>query len=263
MHIPYTHSMRPPAGLIACLLLTICLCTHTARGQYPERIGERDFILDDAELLSPDAEAQLKQLCDTLLTERKIPIMIVTIESMTAYGPFPPGTIESYARGLFDTWKIGYEDHNYGILLIVSEGDRRARIELGADFGRDYDGVCEDIMQDLIIPEFKDGDYSAGITSGVTGLDKMARGEKIPKPTFGERAQRTGNRVGNSISNGLTAIPMFCFSIPVMLLLMVARMFGGFRGGGFGGGGGGFGGGSFGGGGGGGFSGGGGASGSW
>ena len=91
--------------------------------------------------------------------------------------------IEKYATRLFDQWGVGFKDRNYGILLLVSKGDRKARIELGAGWERNYDSQSKDIMDNLIIKQFKRGDFSLGILDGVRGLDAMARGLSLPKAT--------------------------------------------------------------------------------
>ncbi len=94
--------------------------------------------------------------------------------------------IEPFAMMLFNQWGIGHaqlngQDWNTGILLLVSVGDRKARIELGAGWGHEKDRLCSQIMEELIIPEFKNENYSAGIVAGVDALDKMARGKEIPR----------------------------------------------------------------------------------
>jgi uncharacterized protein len=94
--------------------------------------------------------------------------------------------IETFATVLFNQWGIGYEEvngseWNTGILFLVSEGDRKARIELGATWGHEHDQVAQRIMDDYIIPKFKGGNFSEGIFLGVQGLDKMARGLALPK----------------------------------------------------------------------------------
>ncbi|MEX2142547.1 MAG: TPM domain-containing protein [Pirellulales bacterium] len=156
-----------------------------------ERPGEREFVLDQANLIS-DADTQaIKQLADKLLTDKAAPIIVVTIESMTQYG----GSglrIETFARLLFDQWgigpvKLGDTSWNYGMLLLVSKHDRQARIELGAGWRREKDAVAEKIMNELIVPRFKSGDFSGGIVAGVEGLDKMARDLELPtrpRPTW-------------------------------------------------------------------------------
>jgi uncharacterized protein len=76
--------------------------------------------------------------------------------------------------------KLGENPWNYGILLLVSQQDRKARIELGAGWKREKDAQCQQIMDELIIPKFKEGDFSGGIVAGVEGLDKMARDLQLP-----------------------------------------------------------------------------------
>ena len=86
---------------------------------------------------------------------------------------------------LFDQWGIGHEKlgdttWNTGILLLVSKGDRKARIELGAGWGREQDQLCRQIMDEYIVPKFKEGNFSGGIVLGVESLAKMAQGLKLP-----------------------------------------------------------------------------------
>lgn len=149
------------------------------------RPGERDFLLDEAGLIQPEDQKKIRALCDDLLTKKATPIIVVTIKSMAAHGGAGL-RIETFARLLFDQWQIGHAElggktWNTGILLLVSTGDRKARIELGAGWGREQDDLCKQIMDDLIIPEFKADDFSAGIVAGVEALDKMARGLELPK----------------------------------------------------------------------------------
>lgn len=259
--------------LCLAMLLLACLLTP-ARAvaddvTYPPRIGDREFILDEADMIDEPDEQAIASLCDTLLTDKQIPIVVVTIPSLATYGA-GDWRIERYAHNLFDEWGIGSEDYNYAILLLVAKGDRKARIELGADWGREHDDAARKIMDRLIIPSFKAGKFSEGIRSGVEGLDKMARGQDIPGSPIGDAARTVTNTTqsfGDKIAKlvrGLGANCLFLIALPAIIL---ARLFGwgGRRGrgyyvggGGFGGGGG-FSGGSFGGG----FSGGGGATGSW
>jgi len=147
--------------------------------------GPREFILDRADLLSPADKDKIKKLCDKLLTDKATPIIVVTINSMAEHGGAGM-RIESYAMLLFNQWQIGVAEingqtWNTGILLLVSKNDRKARIELGAYWRRDQDLLAQQIMNEQIVPHFKEGDYTAGIVAGVESLDKMARGLELPK----------------------------------------------------------------------------------
>ncbi len=171
--------------MLVILLLGMGAVSASAQVLNIDPPGERDFILDTAYLINEEDQAQIKQVCDTLLTERATPIVVVTVNSMDAHGAGDM-RIETFATLLFNQWGIGYEkvgkqDWNTGILLLISAGDRKARIELGALWGRDHDAVAQRIMDEQIIPNFKKGDYTGGITAGVVALDKMARGLALPK----------------------------------------------------------------------------------
>ncbi|MEZ6058667.1 MAG: TPM domain-containing protein [Planctomycetaceae bacterium] len=185
------YSIRPYLSLL--MVAAFLVCSTTARGQDQNRIdlarpGDREFILDEAGMLTEADREKIRVLADKLLTDKAAPIIVVTIESMAQHGG-QGLRIETFARLLFDQWEIGPDKlgetaWNYGILLLVSRQDRKARIELGAGWKRDHDDDALRIMDDLIIPEFKQGNFSAGIVAGVEGLDAMARNLELPtRPT--------------------------------------------------------------------------------
>jgi uncharacterized protein len=163
----------------------------SARLSFPERPAEGDFIVDDALLLTEEHADEIQTIAQETLEETAVPILVVTIDSMAEYGAHRRMDIERYARELFDHWGIGHPTvqvqggeipRNLGVLLLVSVGDRKARIELGADWGHRKDFECEEIMQDHIIASFKRDQFSVGILSGVRGLAAMVRDEPIPSP---------------------------------------------------------------------------------
>jgi uncharacterized protein len=183
------HMLRLHLALGTCL--TALAIARLAAGQVDHLIqldppGQREFILDKAALITPGDEQDIRQLADKLLTDKGAPLVVVTINSMADHGGGGM-RIETFARLLFDQWQIGParvndQTWNRGILLLVSKNDRRARIELGAGWGREKDALCQQIMDEQIIPQFKQGEFSAGITAGATALAQMARGLALPRP---------------------------------------------------------------------------------
>src|SRR5690606_28081116 len=105
-----------------------------------------------------------KGLADKLLTEKMVPIIVLTIPSLKEI-EVPFSSVDTFAREQFDRWGIGFaggeggKSWNYGILVVVSKGDRQARIELGADWRGQKDAQCRDIMQNHMIPHFRSEDY--------------------------------------------------------------------------------------------------------
>jgi uncharacterized protein len=156
-----------------------------AGGLELERPGQREFVVDHAELLDEAAEREIERLAAALLDEHATPIVVVTIESMAAHGGANM-SIETFARILFDQWGVGHPTVNgsewdTGILLLISKQDRKARIELGAGWGRSKDAEAERIMQSTIVPAFAAGDYSQGTVRGVVALAAMARSKPVPE----------------------------------------------------------------------------------
>ena len=149
-----------------------------------ERPGDKEFVRDLAGMINPADKTKIVQICTDLLKAKATPIIVVTIDSMAAHGGADL-RIETFARLLFDQWGIGHEKlgdttWNTGILLLVSKNDRKARIELGAGWGREKDDLCRQIMDEYIVPKFKQGDFSGGIVLGVESLAKMAQGLQLP-----------------------------------------------------------------------------------
>lgn len=147
--------------------------------------GEREFILDTADLITPEDETKIREIATQVLNDKATPIIVVTINSMADHGGAGM-RIETFSRLLFDQWGIGHaklgdEFWNTGMLLLVSQNDRQARIELGAGWKRDKDPVAQQIMDELLVPRFRQGEYSAGIVAGVEALGQLARGLELPR----------------------------------------------------------------------------------
>jgi uncharacterized protein len=80
-------------------------------------------------------------------------------------------TIEDYAFQLFNQWGIGKEDKDNGVLLLVSMDERQLRIEVG--YGLEpiiTDIEAKSIIDDVIVPAFKQSDYGPGIYNGVAAI---------------------------------------------------------------------------------------------
>ncbi len=258
----------------ACCLLLACTAFFLGGPAAPaveitlERPGEREFVRDLADMIDADAETHIRQLCDRLLRDKATPIIVVTIQSMAEHGG-EGMRIETFATLLFNQWQIGHAElgkqyWNTGILLLVSKGDRKARIELGAGWGHREDALCRQIMDQYIIAQFKRGRFSEGIVAGVEALDTMARRLELPsRPRSARRSVLPIVLLGLGIFTVVSLVRrgtrgwawLFwsaVFAVLAFVLYSLASSRGSSSGGGFSGG-------SFGGG----FSGGGGATGSW
>ncbi len=207
-----------------------------------------------------------------------------------------PETIEQYGIRVAEQWKLGRKGVDDGALLLVARNDRTLRIEVGYGLeGALNDATSKRIIEEIIIPRFKAGDFYGGISAGVDAMLGVIQGEPLPEPKHGRHAGSAGvldqyfpvlfvvaivagailrsvlgNFMGGVATGGLVGFVVWMLGAGLALVLILAfaafvmTLAGGGRGfytGGGWGGGGGFGGGGFSGGGGG--FGGGGASGRW
>lgn len=80
-------------------------------------------------------------------------------------------TIEEYALSLFRTWGIGKKDKDNGLLMLISLNDRSWRIEVGRGLeGAIPDVLSSRIMDNIAVPNFKEGNYGTGIIQSYSTL---------------------------------------------------------------------------------------------
>jgi uncharacterized protein len=94
-----------------------------------------------------------------------------------------PETIEQYSIRVAEAWKIGRKKIDDGALLVIAKDDRRLRIEVGYGLeGALTDVTSRRIIDEIITPKFRSGDFAGGISAGVDRIIRVADGEPLPAP---------------------------------------------------------------------------------
>jgi uncharacterized protein len=94
-----------------------------------------------------------------------------------------PETIEQYALRVVEKWKLGRKKIDDGALLLIAKNDRSLRIEVGYGLeGALTDATSKQIIDDIIVPYFKRGDFYGGIDAGVSQMMRVIQGEPLPPP---------------------------------------------------------------------------------
>lgn len=144
-------------------LVLIALPLQVSALEVPE--APTDYVLDQADILSESYETALKERLTTLEDETSAEIGVLTIESLDGY------VLEWYGLDVLRGWGIGQEGLDNGVLILISEGDREVRIEVGYGLeGAVTDANAKGIIEQRMIPSFKEGDYEAGLTAGLDAL---------------------------------------------------------------------------------------------
>jgi uncharacterized protein len=92
-----------------------------------------------------------------------------------------PEEIEQFGIRVADAWKIGRSRVDDGAILVVAKDDRTMRIEVG----RGLEGALPDItagriINDTIVPLFRQGDFYGGVNAGVDKMIRIIDGEPLP-----------------------------------------------------------------------------------
>lgn len=142
-------------------------------------------VVDNAHLLDAPTEAALVQKLAAFQQQSSDQVVVVTVPSLSGED------IESYSNRLFRAWALGQKQEDNGILLVVAPNERRVRIEVG--YGLEAimtDAMSSIIIQSIILPAFRDGNYSGGITDGVDGILSVLSGDT---EALKDRAKRSAD----------------------------------------------------------------------
>ncbi len=102
-----------------------------------------------------------------------------------------PETIEQFSIRVAEAWKIGRKKVDDGAVLVVAKDDRRLRIEVGYGLeGALTDATSKRIIDEIITPKFRQGDFAGGIAAGVDRMIGVIDGEPLPEPK--RQQQSTG-----------------------------------------------------------------------
>lgn len=94
-----------------------------------------------------------------------------------------PETIEQYALRVAETWTLGRQGVDDGVLFVVAKDDRAMRIEVGYGLeGVVPDAVAKRIISEIVVPSFTQGDFYGGVDAGVSRLIRLVDGEPLPPP---------------------------------------------------------------------------------
>ena len=155
-----------------CVLLIIVMLILPGRLPALEAPPLTGRINDLARVLSPESHQRLEQRLAAFERETSNQVAVLTIPSLQG------DDIDRFSIRVAETWKIGQKGRDNGVLLIISQADRKVRIEVGMGL----QGVLPDItagriIRDVMRPYLQAGDYDQGIAAGVDSIIAATKGE--------------------------------------------------------------------------------------
>jgi uncharacterized protein len=164
---------------VALLALWTGLFAQWAQAElkFPALSGQ---VVDTAGMIDSDSKERLSQMLrahEELTTEQ---VVVVTLPDLQG------STIEDFGYQLGRFWGIGQKGKDNGALLIVAKDERKVRIEVGYGLeDRLTDAQSSVIINQIITPAFKQGDFVGGISKGTEAIVQVLGGDPLAEPVVG------------------------------------------------------------------------------
>lgn len=181
-------------GLMALFVFTV-LCFVSGHALAQQK-SVADLVLtgrvvDAANVIDPQTEMQLVEKLADFEKKSSDQVVVVTVPSLKG------ADIETYSNQLFRAWSLGQLQEDNGILLVVAPNDRKVRIEVGYGLeGTMTDALSSVIIQSIVLPAFRDDDYSGGIAKGVDGIIAVLSGDGAE---LEDRAKRNAKSMSEDV----------------------------------------------------------------
>ena len=202
--------------LITCLLISFCALSQGINKVVPSRPSPPRLVNDLANVLTPEQEQALENKLVAYDDSTSNQIAVVT---MPTTGDYP---IEDVALQILRTWGVGNKEKDNGIVVLAAIEDRKIWISTGYGLeGAVPDITAKNIIENDILPGFREGNFYRGFDDGTTSIMQAAAGEYTAPEGYADR----GRSGGGGLSLGKLILG-------IIILWIILGMFGGRGGGG-------------------------------
>jgi uncharacterized protein len=186
------NTCRPFFAALIALLLTAAAFGVAAPAHADVAVPPlKTRVTDLTGTLTPAQQQSLDQTLAAFEQKKGSQIAVLLVPTTK------PETIEQYSIRVVDQWKLGRKGVDDGALLLVAKNDHRVRIEVGYGLeGVLPDAIANRIIDEIIVPHFKQGDFYGGIQAGVAKMIGVVNGEPLPPPKR-QQAHAGGHDWGN------------------------------------------------------------------
>ena len=204
--------MKPLLALLAVLFRLTVLAAETIPPA-PDR-----YFNDYAGVVSAATAGRLEQRLEQFERDSSCQILVVIYPRMRS-----DSAIEDYTVRVAQAWRVGQKEKKNGAVLFVFTQDRKLFLQTGYGLeGALPDAVCKRIIEDEIKPQFKAGNYDAGLTAGVEAILAAAKGEyQGSGRTVADRNAGAGH--GRDNRNDAAGVPVIFIVLFVVVVLLIVR----------------------------------------
>lgn len=187
-------SIRIKQLIINCLFLLMSFLSVAQRPGIPPVPNPprlvNNFSKEFPDFISSSEQQALEDKLVAFSQETSNQIVVVIVDDLAGYEPW------DFATELGYQWKVGKEKEDNGIVLLIKPtggpGERKTHIAVGRGLeGAIPDLTANRVVENELIPNFKEGNFYKGIDDATTTLMQLAKGE-INQKDYGKTSDTEG-----------------------------------------------------------------------
>jgi uncharacterized protein len=147
-----------------------------AAQEIPDRPVPPRLVNDYAGVLSSGQVEQMEQKLVSFNDSTSTQILLVIVKSLNGYDK------NDFAQRLGQKWGVGQKGKNNGVIIVIKPKYPNEKGEVSIQSGYGLEGVlpdvtCKRIVENEMIPKFAQGDYYGGISSAISVVMSITKGE--------------------------------------------------------------------------------------
>lgn len=182
----HTHPYLGLSSLLSCMRIVFFIVLHClllaapannllAKSNIPARPTPPRLVNDFANVINDTQEQQLEQKLVAFNDSTSTQIAVVTVTSLNGDAPY------NFAHEILAQWGVGQKDKDNGVVVLVAPNERQTFISTGYGVEADLtDARCRRIIENYMIPQFKEGNYYAGIDDATNVIMGILSGQFTP-----------------------------------------------------------------------------------
>ena len=184
-------------NLVAALLLLVWASLSVAQSSQtlvpvPALSGR---VVDLTASLTAQQQAEIDQKLREFEQSKGSQIAVLIVPATA------PEAIEQFALRVAEQWKLGRKKIDDGAILVIAKNERALRIEVGYGLeGVLNDATAKRIIEERIVPHFKQDDFQGGISSGIEAMLGVINGEPLPAPAAPAARDAGGDSTWSSLA---------------------------------------------------------------
>lgn len=162
---------------IVIILIALIGFTSVSLAEIPERPQPQRLVNDFANVLDKGEVDQMESALAQFAKQTSTQIVVVTVPDLEGYDK------ADYAQRLGEKWGVGQKGQDNGLVVLLKPKTGNSRGEVYVATGYGLEGVLPDailnnaVVDNAMIPRFKENDYFGGLAAGLNVIMDISRGE--------------------------------------------------------------------------------------